>query len=945
MACLTPEQIELLAREALEPSEAEGLRRHIEQCDECRQKLEEAQANERVLRKLKSTPGMAGEESGDALSPEETIELQGQDMLPEHEGGGAPQAPEGPPPDSFSGYEILKEIHRGGQGVVYQAIQKATKRKVAVKVLLEGPYASKSALKRFEREIELIAQLKHPNIISILHSGTTADGQQFYVMDYVRGTPLNQYVHQKQLTLEETLKLFATVCEAVQYAHQKGVIHRDLKPSNIVVDAQRIPRILDFGLAKWLAAPVDTLVSVSQELIGTLPYMSPEQVRGNPDEIDTRTDIYALGVILYELLTGHYPYPVVGQMADTLKHIAETPPTPPNRAWRSDSGITKRSSKRLRSGKCPIDHEVQTVVLCALAKERERRYQSAGELARDIDCYLAGEPIGAKRDSRWYILKKSVRRYKLPMAIAASFVLLLATSLAAISGLYLRAERARQLAAKVIDHWSTVWFQARNENGSAAIATLRSGLDFQRQLYPATDIRHVNTQVMLCLVMEDVFLTRPRSDLFITAGERTILGPTSEIMEPLDGNFEDWIAQCRSTLSLLEGLAGADSIAPEKAEARPSRTARRVGGNGWPLPRAVGEVRFALANALGQAALQRLSAGENEAAERMLREAIELDKKSDVWPVDDKSHPLGVSRGERWPGEKSRRLGILGEVLRQSGACSEIPPLLSEGLARWSSIWSGGEVADLTTLEFLTRVLLDVANDWPSAADASTLERTLNEFREAWRRLPYPEDFRSLGEREIVRAFIQVRLHYDETEAFLTAQYRTYERSMDRYGGAQRAAELLVELYEAWGRPEEAAEWRAKLGKAGVTWRIQQLNNQSVQLREAGRLDEAEMAIREALALARDAYGDEAHARTQIERANLAAVLVRAKKFEEAEGIALEIHGEGWKGFPGFDIRLLVELYEGWGKEEKAAEWRAKLSTPGVSSQPSSAVDKSDQRP
>ena len=159
----------------------------------------------------------------------------------------------------IEGYEILRELHRGGQGVVYQAIQKSTKRKVAIKVLLEGPFASEKTKRRFEREIELVAQLKHPNIIAVFHSGDTEDGRQFCVMDYVRGVPLDQYVRREQLTLEETLKLFSTVCRAVNYAHQKGVIHRDLKPSNILVDSEGAPKVLDFGLAKRVGGPQPTL--------------------------------------------------------------------------------------------------------------------------------------------------------------------------------------------------------------------------------------------------------------------------------------------------------------------------------------------------------------------------------------------------------------------------------------------------------------------------------------------------------------------------------------------------------------------------------------------------------------------------------------------------------------------------------------------------------------
>ncbi len=381
------------------------IRDHLEQCPACRERAGRLKdESDGFLDEIRNVYKAAGDEEGAGLgatvsanepaSLAETAEAPGP-------GGGASAG------FGIEGYDHLREIHRGGQGVVYQAIQRSTKRKVAIKVLLEGPYASKSARRRFEREIELVAQLKHPNIIGIFHSGRTSDDRQYRVMDYVRGVPLDQYVRNEKLTLEGALKLFAKVCEAVNYAHQKGVIHRDLKPSNILVDADGAPKVLDFGLAKQLLSREASLISLTGQVVGTLPYMSPEQAEGNPDKIDIRTDVYALGVILYQMLTGHYPYPVAGQMAEVLRHIAETPPTPPSRSWKSESGVTKRDTKRLRPGVCPIDDEVQTIVLHTLAKERERRYQSAGELAKDVAHYLADEPIEARRDSGWYVLKKT----------------------------------------------------------------------------------------------------------------------------------------------------------------------------------------------------------------------------------------------------------------------------------------------------------------------------------------------------------------------------------------------------------------------------------------------------------------------------------------------------------------------------------------------------------
>ena len=341
------------------------------------------------------------------------------------------------PENVFRGYTVQGEIHRGGQGVVYQALQQSTNRKVAIKVLLDGAHASNSSRLRFEREIELVAGLRHPNVISVFHSDVTADGLRYCVMDFVRGLPITRYVRQHDLTLPEVLRLFMQVCDAVNHAHQKGVIHRDLKPSNILVDGDGTPRVLDFGLAKGLGEAHESLVSMTGQVVGTLPYMSPEQTRGNGDEIDIRTDVYALGVLLYELLTGRYPYPVSGPMADVLTHIAETEPVPPGRygldaplaAWQP------RKSSR-------IDDDLQTIVIKTLAKERERRYQSAGELARDIGHFLAGEPIEARRDSVSYVLHKQLRRHRMAVGVCTAFVGLLIAGFAISLRFAYRADRA-----------------------------------------------------------------------------------------------------------------------------------------------------------------------------------------------------------------------------------------------------------------------------------------------------------------------------------------------------------------------------------------------------------------------------------------------------------------------------------------------------------------------
>ncbi len=432
-----PDESELERYHAGELDQARALevRGHLASCDECAKRDAEllGEYGDLAKRVRELRPVVRLDDSADTVKSPAAAR-------PTHEDSHA-HIPE------IDGYKVVRELHRGGQGVVYQAIETATKRKVAIKLLLHGQYASASDRKRFEREIGLAANLRHPNIIAIFHSGETHDGRPYFVMDYVRNRPLNEYVRDQKLTLEQVLRLFATICEAVNYAHQRGVIHRDLKPSNILVDTEGQPRVLDFGLAKTLAGGDASLMSITGQVMGTPAYMSPEQARGNPDELDTRTDLYSLGVVLYELLTGCFPYPVTGQLAEVLHHITDTPPTPPTRSWTVGGGVAARGTRRVRAGRCPIDDEVQTIILRLLSKERSRRYQSASELAGDIRHYLAGEPIQAKRDSGWYVLKKAIHRQRFKLGTVAAFILVVLVAASAYS-YRVGAEREARLAAQ-----------------------------------------------------------------------------------------------------------------------------------------------------------------------------------------------------------------------------------------------------------------------------------------------------------------------------------------------------------------------------------------------------------------------------------------------------------------------------------------------------------------
>ena len=328
-------------------------------------------------------------------------------------------------------YRILHELHRGGQGVVFKATQESTKRTVALKFILHGVFATERQRFRFEREIDLASRLTHPNIVTVFDGGIS-NNQPFCAMEYIDGRPLSRFnPASEELSVRESIQLFLKICDAVGYAHSKGVIHRDLKPANILVDRQMEPHILDFGLAKVLDAQPENRYSprtMTGEFVGTLTYASPEQAQADPGLVDTRSDVYSLGVVFYEFLTGAMPYDVSGSMVATLNNIANADPARPTRS---------------RAG---LDLDIETILLKALSKEPDRRYQNAQQLANEFQRFLNGEPIDARRDSHWYVLKKNLVRYRKTAISVLAFVALLIVSLVVIVLFYLQAVHDRNLA-------------------------------------------------------------------------------------------------------------------------------------------------------------------------------------------------------------------------------------------------------------------------------------------------------------------------------------------------------------------------------------------------------------------------------------------------------------------------------------------------------------------
>ena len=348
---------------------------------------------------------------------------------PEHHArttaSGVPPDSAAPLPDRIGRYRILGYIGRGGMGAVYEAEQDNPRRIVALKVVRAAALSAET-LRRFSQEAQVLGRLQHPGIAQIYEAGTArTDGalQPYFAMELVRGESLLQYAHHGQLGIRERLQLLVQVGEAVHHAHQKGVIHRDLKPANILVNERGQAKVLDFGVARATDADLQatTLQTDLGQLVGTIPYMSPEQAGGDPADLDTRSDVYALGVVAYELLTGRLPYDIPTSIPLALRVIREDEPSRMSGGARGST----RGSRLLRG-------DIETVVFKALEKDKTRRYQSVSAFTADLKRILNSEPISARPPSTWYQFRKFAARNRAlvggTLAVLLTLVIGLATT-------------------------------------------------------------------------------------------------------------------------------------------------------------------------------------------------------------------------------------------------------------------------------------------------------------------------------------------------------------------------------------------------------------------------------------------------------------------------------------------------------------------------------------
>ncbi len=415
-------------------------------------------------------------------------------------------------------YELLELIGEGGMGLVYLAEQKEpVRRRVALKIVKLG-MDTKQVVTRFEAERQTLAILEHPNIAHVFDAGTTEAGRPYFVMEYVKGMSITKYCDKQKLSVEERLELFRQVCEGVHHAHQKGIIHRDIKPSNILVSIhgdRPVPKIIDFGIAKAITQPLVEKTSYTEQgqLLGTPEYMSPEQAEMAYQDIDTRSDIYSLGVVLYELLAGVPPFDAKRLREGGIDHIqqviCEEQPKTPSARLTSLGDKAKRIAESRRTQIITLTRrlhrELEWIPMKAMRKDRTRRYRSASELADDIQNYFTGAPLIAGPESTVYRTRKFVRKHAGSVAMVALVAVAIVLGLVASIFMGCRAEQARKQEAAMRAQVEQALIRAENAEKAAKDKSeeLRrtlyvNSIQLAEAKYGEANIRHVRELLDAC---------------------------------------------------------------------------------------------------------------------------------------------------------------------------------------------------------------------------------------------------------------------------------------------------------------------------------------------------------------------------------------------------------------------------------------------------------------
>ncbi|MCG8405290.1 MAG: serine/threonine-protein kinase [Phycisphaerales bacterium] len=663
----------------------------------------------------------------------------------------------------MNGYDDFREIGGGGQGDVYSAFHRSMKRHVAIKVLRDRAFASEAGRLRFEREIDLIAGLQHPNIVRVYDRGLTSDGKHYFSMEYIDGVSLGDHLTRKTTpNTTDLLHLFIEICAAVGFAHQKGVIHRDLNPSNILIDTDGKPHVLDFGLAKT-AEPTDgAAVTVTGEFMGTLAFASPEQLSGDPSQIDIRTDVYSLGVILYQMLTGRRPFSTSAPMADVIKAITETEPLAPSRAYRQNGTPESRYrpiSKRYAD-------ELDTIVLKAMAKSPDRRYQSVAALQEDIERVLSGRAIEAKRDSGGYLFKKFVQRHKAAVTIGLALLVLVLGLNAAVSMTYRQqAEKEKRLRVFWEDTLGSV-----GPPTEGRVVTLAEVLDETNHWIEVAASDDPDLEASLRTTIGNSYRSLGDYD----KAEKQ-LRLALEMRRDRFGDEHADVARGLNALALLNRNRG-DHAEAERLFQEALAMRRRL----------LGKNHLDVAQVLQNMAVSRVQQGRLDEAEPLFREALAIrrshwgDRHADVAMC---LYQLGALEGLRGDHDAAETLHRDALRTRRETLHPEHPDIARSLLAL-------GELLSQTE-------------------EAESAEPHLRECVNIMRRIVSEDHWRFAEAESALGACMTTLKQFAEAEEMLVRSHSVLENARgERDELTLQSAARLIQLYEAWGKPALARQYR-----------------------------------------------------------------------------------------------------------------------------------------
>ena len=799
-------------------------------------------------------------------------------------------------------YRILAVLGEGGMGTVYRAEQKNPHRIVALKVIRFG-VTSTEHLRRFEQEAETLGRLQHPGIAQIYEAGTADSGsgpQPYFAMELIEGRPLIDYAQQHTLNSRASLELMARICDAVNHAHQRGIIHRDLKPNNILVDQSGQPKILDFGVARVTDSDAQATRQTDMgQLIGTLAYMSPEQVLGDPLELDIRSDVYALGVILYELLAGKPPY---NTERKSLLEVVQV--------------VRGEDPARLSSIDRRYRGDIETIVAKALEKDKSRRYASAAELAADVRRYLTDEPIVARPPSTSYQLQKFARRNKALVVGTAAVFLVLAAGAVVSTWQAVRARRAEARAKQESAVSRAVNQFLQDDLLSQANPESQGGTDSA----PDPEVKARTLLDRAASQVEKRFADQP---LVESAVQKTIggayfgLGLYAEAERHLRRAYD--LSSARrgaddpETLDILmmvsgaaynqdkhkEAIAAAKLILDSETRTRGAKDAKTIEAMQNLGALYLGTAQYAEAEPLLDKALEfqsRQNGYDNintlNTSDSLVQMYIEQSRYAEARPLLTK----GLESYRRMFGPEhpftQREMFGLGKVLLGEGNYPEAEKLLSNVLAVERRVKGAQHPDTYYAANNLSQVYVE---EGKLSQGISLLENTLQNSRQ------------NLGPNAP---------HTVRTEATLGWAY-------DSQGDLPRAEamwRLALEGFRSLGEDQGAFDMRELLGQ---------------NLTRQGKFDKAEPLLRQALAFREK--GDPHDWQRFRAQAFLGAALAGLRRYSEAEPLLLSGYQgmkdstrmpakqKKWVRSSGEDV---VDLYAQWAKPVQAAQWRQKIQKP-----------------